>query len=311
MYLIYNREYQLVGEANDFKQVKDSIGDDITEKDVDSLEFKRGKTVVTDGNLKRLIQQIVSVEKDLVVGYITSEIEIQEDETVELKTSNRHLQNQIHETKGYLAEVSSQIGKVLGDVVELPVNEPKITYEEEPDLEESYSQEKVTEEPDLDEGLDSETMSVLKHLQRGNKVGDATKPDSKKKSVSKIIPNRKKKGYKDINFISIIEGGKVAQIKDLSGKSMVKTATLADDVGLDREHVEYLIQVTLKECGGEPKYQNKSVVSTTEAVWIILSALTKREGFGNTQRFQKTKENAEDFYQAWESQKNDIEAMIG
>jgi len=315
LYLIYNREYELVGEAKDFGQVQEVIGADIREQDVNSLAFIRGKTVLTEDNLKRLVHQIVTSEKNFVVDYITSDVEDQEDETVELKTSNHHLQNKVHEAREYLSEVSTKIGKVLTQSEDLSSGHVNVTHEES---KETYPSEEVNNEtvaqkkPHTKEskeevnGLDKETMAILNHIEQNHQGEDNTQElNERKSSVSRVLPSRKKTPT-DINFISILDGGKVTPIKDLKGKTLIKTSKLADDVGLDREHIEFIIGTTLEECGGTPKYQNKSVVSPAEAVWVIVSALTKREGFGNTQRFQKTKENAEDFYQSWEQQKDEI-----
>lgn len=315
MFLIYNREYQLVGEVSDLQLLKDQIGEDYDESKLDTLEFTRGKTVITGDNLKRIVNTIVTTEKDLFVGYMTAEIEHQEDESVELKTSNRHLQNKLYETRDYLSEVSSKLGKALEDTEDTSLEESELedVNVEEDNLEESESVFDTPKEDTYESTTDlgTETESIFNHIEKPKKEPVVTRGTKKKRSASVVIPNRKRRVNADINFISIIEGGKVAQIKELAGKSMVKTAKLADDVGLDREHIEYLIEVTLKDCGGSPRYQNKSIVSQAEAVWVIVSALTKREGYGNTQRFQKTKENAEDFYQAWDSQKGKIETMLG
>ena len=322
MYLIYNRDYELVGEVKDFKQVKDNIGEDIREQDVNSLEFIRGKTVISEDNLKRLVNKIVSKEKSEVVDYITEEVENQEDETVELKTSNRHLQNKIVESNEYLTEISQKIGKAVEDSKELtdldvstsddktssshptPVVEDVKTKEDEETKEEGQVKEFEELEVEHEEAqettnLDDETKNILKHIKRNHKS-----------SASKVIPDKRKKTSTDINFISIIEGKRVSQIENLKGLTFIKTSKLADEIGLDREHVEYLIDNVLVTCGGTPDYQNKSVVSPSEAVWIVVSALTKRDGYTTRQRFQKTIANTEDFYHSWEQQKEEIKEKL-
>lgn len=313
MYLIYNRDYELVGEVKDFKQVKDNIGEDIREQDVNSLEFIRGKTVITEDNLKRLVNTIVSKEKSEVVDYITEEVESREDETVELKTINRHLQNKIDGSKEYLAEISNKLGRVIGETKDKPVEKgkenitPTIT-EEEVSEKVSKKKEEVTErdieeiEVELkeeDKELDDETKDILQHIKKNHKP-----------PVSKVVADKRKRKVTDINFISIIEGRKVRHIEDLRGSTFIRTRQLAEDIGLDREHVEYLIDNVLTSCGGTPDYQNKSVVSPSEAVWITVSALTKRDGFTTRQRFQKTVANAEDFYSVWEQQKEEIKEKL-
>ena len=315
MYLIYNRDYELVGEVKDFKQVKDNIGEDIREQDVNSLEFIRGKTVITEENLKRLVNTIVSKEKSEVVDYITEEVESQEDETVELKTTNRHLQNKIIESKEYLAEISNKLGKVIGETKGIPdekgKTKPTPTIPEDEVSEKVSKKEKKEEvaERDIEEleggleeediGLDEETKDILQHIKRNHKP-----------SASKLVADKRKRKVTDINFISIIEGRKVKHIENLRGSTFIRTSQLAEDIGLDREHVEYLIDNVLTSCGGTPDYQNKSVVSPSEAVWVTVSALTKRDGFTTSQRFQKTVANAEDFYNVWEQQKEEIKEKL-
>lgn len=342
MYLIYNRDYELVGEAKDFNQVKGIIGEDIREQDVDSLEFIRGKTVITDSSIKRLVHKIVTKEKSDVVDYITSEIEEQEDETVELKTTNKQLQNKVIDSNNYLRDVSERIQKAVNGVHDIVSGEgdleekarrklakeenkakeetkikeeekDKIENEEEPvstPINTEEAKEKPEEVKDFQDKeeieLDEDTKKILQHIERNHQG----RPESTKKSASKVISGRRKKEVTDINFISIIEGKKVKHINDLKGKTLVKTEVLAQDVGLDREHIEFLMGNVLSKCGGSPKYQNTSVVSPTEAVWIIVSALTKRDGFGSNQRFQKTMENAEDFYHSWEQQKDEITLLL-
>ena len=306
MYLIYNRDYELVGEVKDFKQVKDNIGEDIREQDVNSLEFIRGKTVITEDNLKRLVNTIVSKEKSEVVDYITEEVESQEDETVELKTTNRHLQNKIIESKEYLAEISNKLGKVIGETKDIPVEKdktkptPTIPEDEVSEKKEELAEREI--EGGLEEegkGLDDETKDILQHIKRNHKP-----------SASKVVADKRKRKVTDINFISIIEGRKVKHIENLRGSTFIRTSQLAEDIGLDREHVEYLIDNVLTSCGGTPDYQNKSVVSPSEAVWVTVSALTKRDGFTTSQRFQKTVANAEDFYEVWEQQKEEIKEKL-
>lgn len=321
MYLIYNREYKLVGEAKDFTQVQDIIGDDIDEGIVDSLKFVRGKTVISVGEIKRLVHKIVSVEKAEVVDYITEEVESQEDVTVELKTANRQLSDKLEESRGYLVGLSNKIGELAGDVNLdsglSSVGDAKMYTDEidegdylTVDNDSFYKEsEDVSVKEDVAEpkGLDNSTLEMLEDVERNRKTKVTAE---KSKSASSVIPNRRKRGDTSINFINIIDGGKVKQIKDLKGKSMVKTSKLSQVVGLDREHIEFLIDNVLRDCGGAPKFQNKNVVSPAEAVWIIVSALTKRDGFSSSQRFQKTKENAEDFYQSWESQKDEINDIL-
>ena len=309
MYLIYNRDYELVGEVKDFKQVKDNIGEDIREQDVNSLNFIRGKTVITEDNLKRLVNTIVSKEKSEVVDYITEEVESQEDETVELKTTNRHLQNKINESKEHLAEISNKLGKLIGETKDIPVEKDKTKSTPTiPEDEVSEKKEEVAErdiekiEGGLEEegkDLDDETKGILQHIKRNHKP-----------SASKVVANKSKRKVTDINFISIIEGRKLKHIENLRGSTFIRTSQLAEDIGLDREHVEYLIDNVLTSCGGTPDYQNKSVVSPSEAVWVTVSALTKRDGFTTRQRFQKTVANAEDFYEVWEQQKEEIKEKL-
>lgn len=352
-YLIYNREYELLSEVSDFKQVKDNVGDDIREQDVNSLTFLRGKTVITEDNIKRLIHNIVETEKDTIVEYITDEIENQEDETVELRTTNSQLTNKLDNTHEGLALISEKLGGLIEGGNKEPVNftQPTVKTTEEPQVKDKdtvNTSEATDYKPEVTEGLtptkedyerleddfldaggvseqqeqslesailgttqdelDEETLSILSHIENSSK---APEPKVRKeKSASKVIPNRRRRTNTEINFITVLEGGKITQINNLKGNTFVKTDRLAEDIGLDREHVEYLIQHTLKECGGTPKYQNTSVVSPAEAVWIIVSALTKRSGFGSDKRFTKTQRNAEDFYRSWDKQKEEITGYL-
>lgn len=302
MYLIFNREYKLVGESSNLMQLKKVIGEDYNQEYVDSLQFIRGKTVVSEENLKNILHKLVKLEQDKVLEYVTSDIEGREDESVELKTDNRNLRKELDETRGYLRSVSGQLGKVIGLTEELDGLDTKPT---ETSVFDGESEESVPEE------LDTETQEVLEHIERNKRNGyDRGRQNSQRKSVSKVIPDKRKRVVPDIDFISVIKNKKVVQINNLFGQKLIKTSKLAEDVGLDREHIEYFMGTTLRECGGEPKFNNKSVVSPAEAVWVILSAVTKREGYGENQHFQKTKANAEDFYDFWEKQKDGIEELF-
>ena len=122
--------------------------------------------------------------------------------------------------------------------------------------------------------------------------------------------NRRKSEKREINFKNIIENERIPQISKLKGSKYVKRDVVAEYIGLDREHVDYLLNNTLKECGGSVEYQNMNVLSPAEAVWVMVSALTKRNGYGGDKRFIKAQFNAVDFYPDWEEQKEDIVALL-
>ena len=320
MYLVYNREYELVAELSDFSKVKEAVGEDLVEQDVNSLVFKRGKTVVTEDSIKRLVHGIVGHEKDLVAEYIAQDLESQEDETVDLRTQNKQLEERQATIKAKLRGISDTLGERLE---ELGGESPKnTTVTKASSVNAKHKDFRVTKsesEPKTYRGSRG-LLSSKEGVIRGANIAEIDKEADKEvekevvkediTSVEKLVRNRRKSEKREINFKNIIENERIPQISKLKGSKYVKRDVVAEYIGLDREHVDYLLNNTLKECGGSVEYQNMNVLSPAEAVWVMVSALTKRNGYGGDKRFIKAQFNAVDFYPDWEEQKEDIVALL-
>lgn len=324
MYLVYNREYELVAELSDFSKVKEAVGEDLVEQDVNSLVFKRGKTVVTEDSIKRLVHGIVGHEKDLVAEYIAQDLESQEDETVDLRTQNKQLEERQATIKAKLRGISDTLGERLEELGgESPKNTPVV---KEPSVNAKHKDFRVTKSESESKtyrgsrGVLSSKEGVIRGAniaeidkEAGKEAGKEVEKEVVKEditSVEKLVRNRRKSEKREINFKNIIENERIPQISKLKGSKYVKRDVVAEYIGLDREHVDYLLNNTLKECGGSVEYQNMNVLSPAEAVWVMVSALTKRNGYGGDKRFIKAQFNAVDFYPDWEEQKEDIVALL-
>lgn len=316
MYLVYNREYELVAELSDFSKVKESVGEDLVEQDVNSLVFKRGKTVVTEDSIKRLVHGIVGHEKDLVAEYIAQDLESQEDETVDLRTQNKQLEERQATIKAKLRGISDTLGERLE---ELGGESPKNTTVTKSSSVNAKNKDFRVTKSESESKTYRGSRGVLSSKEgviRGANIAEIDKEVDKEvvqegiTSVEKLVRNRRKSEKREINFKNIIENERIPQISKLKGSKYVKRDVVAEYIGLDREHVDYLLNNTLKECGGSVEYQNMNVLSPAEAVWVMVSALTKRNGYGGDKRFIKAQFNAVDFYPDWEEQKEDIVALL-
>lgn len=316
MYLVYNREYELVAELSDFSKVKEAVGEDLVEQDVNSLVFKRGKTVVTEDSIKRLVHGIVGHEKDLVAEYIAQDLESQEDETVDLRTQNKQLEERQATIKAKLRGISDTLGERLEELGgESPKNTPVTKASSVNAKNKDFRVTKSESESKTYRGSRG-VLSSKEGVIRGANTAEIDKEADKEvvkediTSVEKLVRNRRKSEKREINFKNIIENERIPQISKLKGSKYVKRDVVAEYIGLDREHVDYLLNNTLKECGGSVEYQNMNVLSPAEAVWVMVSALTKRSGYGGDKRFIKAQFNAVDFYPDWEEQKEDIVALL-
>lgn len=316
MYLVYNREYELVAELSDFSKVKEAVGEDLVEQDVNSLVFKRGKTVVTEDSIKRLVHGIVGHEKDLVAEYIAQDLESQEDETVDLRTQNKQLEERQATIKAKLRGISDTLGERLEELGgESPKNTPVTKASSVNAKHKDFRVTKSESESKTYRGSRG-VLSSKEGVIRGANIAEIDKEADKEvvkediTSVEKLVRNRRKSEKREINFKNIIENERIPQISKLKGSKYVKRDVVAEYIGLDREHVDYLLNNTLKECGGSVEYQNMNVLSPAEAVWVMVSALTKRNGYGGDKRFIKAQFNAVDFYPDWEEQKEDIVALL-
>lgn len=316
MYLVYNREYELVAELSDFSKVKEAVGEDLVEQDVNSLVFKRGKTVVTEDSIKRLVHGIVGQEKDLVAEYIAQDLESQEDETVDLRTQNKQLEERQATIKAKLRGISDTLGERLEELGgEIPKNTPVTKASSVNAKNKDFRVTKSESESKTYRGSRG-VLSSKEGVIRGANIAEIDKEADKEvvkediTSVEKLVRNRRKSEKREINFKNIIENERIPQISKLKGSKYVKRDVVAEYIGLDREHVDYLLNNTLKECGGSVEYQNMNVLSPAEAVWVMVSALTKRNGYGGDKRFIKAQFNAVDFYPDWEEQKEDIVALL-
>ena len=320
MYLVYNREYELVAELSDFSKVKEAVGEDLVEQDVNSLVFKRGKTVVTEDSIKRLVHGIVGHEKDLVAEYIAQDLESQEDETVDLRTQNKQLEERQATIKAKLRGISDTLGERLEELGgEIPKNTPVTNASSDNAKQKDFMVTKSESESKTYRGSRG-VLSSKEGVIRGANIAEIDKEADKEvekevvkediTSVEKLVRNRRKSEKREINFKNIIENERIPQISKLKGSKYVKRDVVAEYIGLDREHVDYLLNNTLKECGGSVEYQNMNVLSPAEAVWVMVSALTKRNGYGGDKRFIKAQFNAVDFYPDWEEQKEDIVALL-
>lgn len=320
MYLVYNREYELVAELSDFSKVKEAVGEDLVEQDVNSLVFKRGKTVVTEDSIKRLVHGIVGHEKDLVAEYIAQDLESQEDETVDLRTQNKQLEERQATIKAKLRGISDTLGERLEELGgESPKNTPVTKASSVNAKNKDFRVTKSESESKTYRGSRG-VLSSKEGVIRGANIAEIDKEADKEvvkevvkediTSVEKLVRNRRKSEKREINFKNIIENERIPQISQLKGSKYVKRDVVAEYIGLDREHVDYLLNNTLKECGGSVEYQNMNVLSPAEAVWVMVSALTKRNGYGGDKRFIKAQFNAVDFYPDWEEQKEDIVTLL-
>lgn len=316
MYLVYNREYELVAELSDFSKVKEAVGEDLVEQDVNSLVFKRGKTVVTEDSIKRLVHGIVGQEKDLVAEYIAQDLESQEDETVDLRTQNKQLEERQATIKAKLRGISDTLGERLEELGgEIPKNTPVTNASSDNAKHKDFRVTKSESESKTYRGSRG-VLSSKEGVIRGANIAEIDKEADKEvvkediTSVEKLVRNRRKSEKREINFKNIIENERIPQISKIKGSKYVKRDVVAEYIGLDREHVDYLLNNTLKECGGSVEYQNMNVLSPAEAVWVMVSALTKRNGYGGDKRFIKAQFNAVDFYPDWEEQKEDIVALL-
>lgn len=316
MYLVYNREYELVAELSDFSKVKEAVGEDLVEQDVNSLVFKRGKTVVTEDSIKRLVHGIVGHEKDLVAEYIAQDLESQEDETVDLRTQNKQLEERQATIKAKLRGISDTLGERLEELGgESPKNTP-VTKESSVNAKNKDFRVTKSESESKTYRGSRGVLSSKEGVIRGANISEIDKEAGKEAeeeditSVEKLVRNRRKSEKREINYKNIIENERIPQISKLKGSKYVKRDVVAEYIGLDREHVDYLLNNTLKECGGSMEYQNMNVLSPAEAVWVMVSALTKRNGYGGDKRFIKAQFNAVDFYPDWEEQKEDIVALL-
>ena len=328
MYLVYNREYELVAELSDFSKVKEAVGEDLVEQDVNSLVFKRGKTVVTEDSIKRLVHGIVGQEKDLVAEYIAQDLESQEDETVDLRTQNKQLEERQATIKAKLRGISDTLGERLEELGgEISKNTPVTKASSVNAKHKDFRVTKSESESKTYRGSRG-VLSSKEGVIRGANIAEIDKEVEKEAdkeadkevvkevvkdditSVEKLVRNRRKSEKREINFKNIIENERIPQISKLKGSKYVKRDVVAEYIGLDREHVDYLLNNTLKECGGSVEYQNMNVLSPAEAVWVMVSALTKRNGYGGDKRFIKAQFNAVDFYPDWEEQKEDIVALL-
>ena len=316
MYLVYNREYELVAELSDFSKVKEAVGEDLVEQDVNSLVFKRGKTVVTEDSIKRLVHGIVGQEKDLVAEYIAQDLESQEDETVDLRTQNKQLEERQATIKAKLRGISDTLGERLEELGgEISKNTP-VTKESSVNAKNKDFRVTKSESESKTYRGSRGVLSSKEGVISGANISEIDKEASKEAeeeditSVEKLVRNRRKSEKREINFKNIIENERIPQISKLKGSKYVKRDVVAEYIGLDREHVDYLLNNTLKECGGSVEYQNMNVLSPAEAVWVMVSALTKRNGYGGDKRFIKAQFNAVDFYPDWEEQKEDIVALL-
>ena len=316
MYLVYNREYELVAELSDFSKVKEAVGEDLVEQDVNSLVFKRGKTVVTEDSIKRLVHGIVGQEKDLVAEYIAQDLESQEDETVDLRTQNKQLEERQATIKAKLRGISDTLGERLEELGgEISKNTPVTKASSVNAKHKDFRVTKSESESKTYRGSRG-VLSSKEGVISGANISEIDKEASKEAeeeditSVEKLVRNRRKSEKREINFKNIIENERIPQISKIKGSKYVKRDVVAEYIGLDREHVDYLLNNTLKECGGSVEYQNMNVLSPAEAVWVMVSALTKRNGYGGDKRFIKAQFNAVDFYPDWEEQKEDIVALL-
>lgn len=316
MYLVYNREYELVAELSDFSKVKEAVGEDLVEQDVNSLVFKRGKTVVTEDSIKRLVHGIVGQEKDLVAEYIAQDLESQEDETVDLRTQNKQLEERQATIKAKLRGISDTLGERLEELGgEISKNTP-VTKESSVNAKNKDFRVTKSESESKTYRGSRGVLSSKEGVIRGANIAEIDKEVDKEvvqegiTSVEKLVRNRRKSEKREINYKNIIENERIPQISKLKGSKYVKRDVVAEYIGLDREHVDYLLNNTLKECGGSVEYQNMNVLSPAEAVWVMVSALTKRNGYGGDKRFIKAQFNAVDFYPDWEEQKEDIVALL-
>ena len=316
MYLVYNREYELVAELSDFSKVKEAVGEDLVEQDVNSLVFKRGKTVVTEDSIKRLVHGIVGQEKDLVAEYIAQDLESQEDETVDLRTQNKQLEERQATIKAKLQGISDTLGERLEELGgEISKNTP-VTKESSVNAKNKDFRVTKSESESKTYRGSRGVLSSKEGVIRGANIAEIDKEVDKEvvqediTSVEKLVRNRRKSEKREINYKNIIENERIPQISKLKGSKYVKRDVVAEYIGLDREHVDYLLNNTLKECGGSVEYQNMNVLSPAEAVWVMVSALTKRNGYGGDKRFIKAQFNAVDFYPDWEEQKEDIVALL-